>query len=118
MWLPGKAFDLFKISRDTVDHQREELATVRSERDGLKAQLAVTQANFEWLRVRINSLEAERAQLIKKAYGIDVPVPEVVRTPSTGTSIPYAFFINWARSASRLLMRTRSHSKFAWVTAS
>jgi len=81
MWLPGKAFDLFKISRDTVDHQREELVTVRSERDGLKAQLAVTQANFEWLRVRINSLEAERAQLIKKAYGIDVPVPEVVRTP-------------------------------------
>jgi predicted phage tail protein len=81
MWLPTKAFDLFRISRDTVDAQREELAALRAERDGLKAQLSVTNANFEWLRVRINSLEAERAQLIKKAYGIDVPVPEIVRTP-------------------------------------
>ena len=80
MWLPTKAFDLFKISRDTVDAQREELAAIKAERDGLKTQLATTQANFEWIRTRVNQLEIERAQLIEKAYGIKTPVPEIARS--------------------------------------
>lgn len=82
MWLPKTAFDLFKISRDTVDAQREELAQVRAERDSLKAQLATTQANFEWIRTRVNQLEIERAQLIEHQFGIKTAIPEISRTTS------------------------------------
>jgi chromosome segregation ATPase len=81
MWLPDKSFDLFRISKDTVDFMREELASLKAERDGLKTQLANTQANFEWLRVKVNSLEMERASLLEKVYGMKIPVPEIARQP-------------------------------------
>ena len=79
MWLPDKAFEFFHISKETVDSLREDLAAVRAERDTLKIQLATSTNHFDWLRIRINTLEAERAQLIEKAYGIKIPVPELVR---------------------------------------
>ena len=79
MWLPDKAFEFFHISKQTVDSLREDLAAVRAERDTLKIQLATSTNHFDWLRIRINTLEAERAQLIEKAYGIRIPVPEIVR---------------------------------------
>lgn len=80
MWIPQAVMDMFHISKQTVDNQREDLAAVRMERDGLRAQLATSQANFDWLRVRVNTLEVERAQLLEKAYGIRIPVPEIART--------------------------------------
>lgn len=84
MWLPTKAFDLFRISRETTENQREELASIRAERDGLIRQLAASTANVDWLSVRLNALEAERAQLLSKVYGLNVPVPEVIRrNPAT-----------------------------------
>jgi|GEM_PF-4888644 len=78
MWLPTRTFDLFRISKDTVDSQREELAAIRAERDAIKADLLSTKAHFEWLCLRVNQLELERAQLITKAYGIQMTAPEVV----------------------------------------
>lgn len=92
MWLPEKTFDLFRISKDTVDNLREDLASVRAERDALQAQLSTTQANFNWLCVRVNSLEAERAQLLKVAYNINIPIPEVVRQPSFPMEFNSALF--------------------------
>ena len=83
MWIPSKVFDLFRISKESVEDLREDLAAVRAERDLLRVQLATSQNHFDWLRTRINVLEAERAQLIEKAYGIKVPVPEIVRTPTS-----------------------------------
>ena len=103
MWLPNRAFDLFRISKDTVDGFREELATVRTERDGLKSQLATTQANFEWIRVRVNTLEQERAQLIEKAYGIKVPVPEIVRANVIGPQFTTALFEDIGEKAAKEL---------------
>lgn len=79
MWLPDKAFEFFHISKQAVDSLREDLAAVRAERDLLKLQLATATNHFDWLRIRINALETERAQLIEKAYGIKIPVPEIVR---------------------------------------
>jgi hypothetical protein len=81
MWLPNIAFELFQVSKESVDKLREDLATVRAERDLLKIQLASSQNHFDWLRIRVNALEVERAQLIEKAYGIKIPVPEVIRQP-------------------------------------
>jgi hypothetical protein len=80
MWLPTRAFDLFRISHATVDAQREELAQLRAERDALKISEATAKANFSWLTLRVNALEVERAQLLKKAFNIDVVVPEIVQT--------------------------------------
>lgn len=92
MWVPTKTFELFHISKDTVNSLREDLAAVRAERDGLKSQLATTQANFEWVRIRVNALELERAQLLEKAYGVKVPVPEIVRSHGTPLALPSSLF--------------------------
>ncbi len=80
MWLSSKFVDLFSISKETVSSLREDLAAVRAERDTLKFQLQVSQNQFDWLRVQVNTLQAERAALIDRAYGIKVPSPEIVRT--------------------------------------
>ena len=82
MWLPDKAFDLFKISQESVNELRAEVLALRSERDILKQQLITTNSNFEWLRLRVNQLEVERAGLLEKATGIKTAVPEIVRTAS------------------------------------
>lgn len=82
MWVPAAVVDWFQISKEAVDALREELAATRVERDILKHQLTVTQTQFDWLRLRVNALEHERAQLVKTVYNINSPVPEIVRTPS------------------------------------
>lgn len=89
MWLPRKLFDLFTISSDTASALRLENSTLRVERDLLKSDLAVSRANSEWMRVRVNALEFERAALLDKAYGIKTPIPEIVRTlPPSSTPSP------------------------------
>lgn len=82
MWVPSKTFELFHISKDTVDQLRKDLAAAVVERDTLRAQLGVSQNQFSWLSLRVNALEVERAQLLEKAYGVKTVVPEIVRTPS------------------------------------
>lgn len=81
--MPHAMFDLFRISKDTVDGQREEIASLKIQRDSLQHQLLTTEANFKWLTIRVNMLEVERAQLLEKAYGIKTIVPEIIRQPST-----------------------------------
>ena len=78
---------MFQISKETVESLREELLAARAERDLLRLQLGINQNHFEWLRTRVNSLEVERAQLIKKAYGIDTPIPEIVRASTNPTEL-------------------------------
>src|SRR5260370_35240061 len=77
MWVPEQLANLFSISRDTLERLRKEVAVLKTERDALKLQEAVTRNHFDWLRLRVNVLEVERAQLIQKTYGIAVPVPEI-----------------------------------------
>lgn len=81
MWLPDKAFELFTVSKENIDSLKEDLAAVRADRDATKIHLVTVQANFEWLRVRVNALEIERVQLIEKAYGLKIPAPEIARAP-------------------------------------
>ena len=82
MWVPSKVFDWFKISQESVNELRSEVLALRAERDVLKQQLTTTNANFEWLRTRVNQLEIERAGLLEKATGIKTAVPEIVRSHS------------------------------------
>lgn len=84
MWISQAVFELFGFSKDALAGLREELAAVKAERDTLKHHNLITQNNLEWIRVRVNALEAERSGLIEKAYGIKLPAPEVVSmTPSS-----------------------------------
>ena len=80
MWLSNQLVNLFQISKESVESLREDLAATRAERDSLKLQLSVSQNHFDWLRMRVNALEIERAQLIEKAYGIRTAIPEIIRT--------------------------------------
>lgn len=92
MWVSDKVVGLFQISKDTVDALREELGIIHAERDILKSQLLTAQSNFSWLTTRINALEAERAQLLKKAYNVEIPFPEIVRTHGIPTDITPSIF--------------------------
>lgn len=81
MWLSKQVVDFFKISQESFQGLREDLAALRAERDALKQQ--VTSANLvnDWLRMKVNTLEAERTQLLDKAYGIKVAAPQLVKAP-------------------------------------
>jgi hypothetical protein len=61
---------------------KDELAKLRSANEQLTRQLAVMSTNFDWLRMRVNQLEAERVVLLQKAYNINVAIPEITRTHS------------------------------------
>jgi hypothetical protein len=67
------------VSIEAIQQYREQLAVVTAERDTLKVQAAINQANMDWIRMRINTLELERTQLIEAAYHIKLPAPELLR---------------------------------------
>lgn len=103
MWVPSAVVDWFHISKQAVDSLREDLAAIRAERDMLKVQLATSQNHFDWLRIRINALETERAQLIEKAYGIKVPIPELVRPPTSPLDLNADLFSDIGEDAAKSL---------------
>lgn len=86
MWLSPKIFSILEVSKDSVDALREELASVRAERDALSTRITSLQTNFDWLRMQWNQMQAENKALLERAYGVRVPVPELInRTDKTFT---------------------------------
>lgn len=73
MWIASKFLDHLTLLR-------ADLEKVRAERDSLKSVNATLTATGDWLRVRVNALEYERAALMEKAFNITMPVPEIVRS--------------------------------------
>ena len=65
------------IAKAALQDLREELASVRSERDALKAELTASKINSDWLRMQWNQIQAENKALLERAYGVRVPVPEL-----------------------------------------
>lgn len=84
MWVPQLVIKWFDGLIKDADANRQELASLRAERDLLKHQLAISQNQFDWLRMQVNSLQLERVALMEKAYNIKVPSPEIVRQPVIG----------------------------------
>lgn len=80
MWLSDKLRTLLELNVEEVKRLREELAAVRAERDVYKVQAAIAQNNFDWTRNRCNSLEYERSALLQKAFNVNIPAPNIVRT--------------------------------------
>lgn len=85
MWVPQQLLELFSIGKDTVTELRQEVAVLRADRDSLRDQLRRQQILSDWIRIRVNGLEAERVQLIEKAYGIQIPTPEILKTATAYT---------------------------------
>lgn len=92
MWLSSKIFSILEVAKSSVDNLYCELAAVRAERDVLKTELISSKNNFDWLRLRVNVLEVERAQLLEKAYGIKTIVPELVRPSTVSLDMNTALF--------------------------
>ncbi len=49
-------------------------------------------ATIEWLRVRVNQLEQERAELVAKVTGIQPVVPSIQKAPVLDPANPEAMF--------------------------
>lgn len=77
MFISNKFLSLFEIAKDHVADLKTELASVKTERDFLKAENINLKVGQEWMRHKINSLEVERAALLGKAYNLTLPVPEI-----------------------------------------
>ena len=86
MWVSASFKDWFNIATSTVEALRIELATVKAERDLLKASLTTSNVMSDFLRMQVNQLQLERTGLMEKAYNIRVPTPEIMkRTPAMPT---------------------------------
>lgn len=83
MFVSDKVVGLFQLSKDYVDEMKAELAKVKVERDAAVLELATTKANFSWATSQINDLQFQNKALMEKAYGVRVPVPEIVRPRNT-----------------------------------
>ena len=90
MWINKEIIGWFTSLKTTAEQHaavsvvalqglQEELIKVRTERDMLQKELQVQQINSDWLRIKVNAMEVERAGLIQKAYGITLPVPEIAK---------------------------------------
>ena len=80
MWVSEKLVNLFQLSKETVDDLKEECRTLRSENMLLQTQLSANRVMTDWLRGRVNTLEMEKGALLAKAFNVNIPVPEIVRT--------------------------------------
>lgn len=63
------------LSRKVYDDLRDALVKAQVEAAALTQVNAQLNAHIEWMRVRLTQLEFERAQLIKKYMGVDIPTP-------------------------------------------
>ena len=103
MWISNAVLEWFKISQETFTDLKVEVAALKTERDLLRADLLTTKANCQWVTQRINILEVERAQLLHKAYNIDVPVPEIVVQPRKAAEFNSALFDDIGNEQAKML---------------
>jgi len=114
MWIPSSVVGWFesfqksaevqaKVASQALQDLREELVAVRTERDVLKHEILSAKVNADWLRVKVNGLELEKAGLLQKAYNITLPVPEIVRTPQTSQPFEQFSFDDIGDEAARKL---------------
>lgn len=80
MWIPKALLSVLQVNGDVVKQLQSDTAALRIERDLLRAELIKSQINSDWFRLKVNSLEFERAGLLEKAYGIKTPAPQIERS--------------------------------------
>lgn len=70
------------ISRKIYDDLRDSLVTAEAEERAQTGAMRTLQANFDFMTLRLNQLERERAIMIERMFGVKVPVPEIERAPN------------------------------------
>lgn len=79
MWIPSKLLPWLEVSKDAYRSLREENAALKVELSTVKVDLASSKIGSDWLRMKVNDLEATNKALLEKAYDIRLPVPQMVR---------------------------------------
>lgn len=77
MWFSKAQLDLLDVSKETVAALRAENIALRARAEVAEKELASVKLNADWLRIQYNQVQAERAELMAKAYGVRTPVPEL-----------------------------------------
>lgn len=93
MWINKKFFESVLSENKDLKQVNFSLWGARAvqdqERKDYTVQKAKDDLTIDWMRHRINALEKERAILMMKAAGVQLPVPEIVPTrPGTLTMPP------------------------------
>ena len=84
MWINSALFN--RLQTDAADTKQDwkqavaTLAGLEAENKRLREENVRLAANIEWFKLRLNSVERERAQLIFAATGQKISVPEFVPT--------------------------------------
>lgn len=65
------------VDRNTFYGVQGELTLRQHESATLREQNKILETNLNWMRVRVNQLEKERAQLLYHITEIKIPVPEI-----------------------------------------
>ena len=91
MFVPKLVLEYFGVNAELVRNLQADLAVARSERDLLRQELLSHKVNADWLRVKVNDLEAQNKALLQKAYDISVPVPQIQRDTTFMNELPNNF---------------------------
>lgn len=91
MFVPKLVLEYFGVNAELVRNLQSDLAVARAERDLVKQELLSYKVNADWLRVKVNDLEAQNKALLQKAYNITVPVPEIIRDMHMTEALPNNF---------------------------
>jgi hypothetical protein len=96
MWVNKMLFEMILADnkRMATDNASERIGSARMSASltELRTQKAKDDISIDWMRHRINALEKLNAQLLAKAAGVHVPIPEIVPTrPGTISDGPAAF---------------------------
>jgi hypothetical protein len=80
MWIGAGSFEKWLAERE---HERSlftaEIVKLQEENKHLAEREAQARRDMDWLRIRVNALEHERAALLAKTAGVLVPTPVIAR---------------------------------------
>lgn len=76
MFSRGKLVDPSSV----IAGMHDDNIALRTKVEMLTVQLAISQNNFEWARLRLNHVEDERAALLHRVVGMAIPAPHLERS--------------------------------------
>lgn len=76
MWISDKVQALLTAAQEQRIALEKQVAQMMGANALLTSENAQLRSTVEWMKIRLNSVEKERAQLISAAIGVKVAVPE------------------------------------------
>lgn len=83
------------VNKHVYQETRDALVAAVAVRDSLASQNKALEVTNDWFRVRIGQLEHERALMLSKYMGIEVPVPAIERVREKPSAAPYNMVPSW-----------------------